>query len=75
MGTRRPRSVAHQAVVLDSGGALITFERNDKKVRTLIELASNTAARCMCLRESSPKSGEMGADRPASHAFWHPAYS
>jgi len=56
-------------VVLDSGGALITFEWNDKKVRTLIELASNTAARCMCLRESSPKSGEMGADRPASHAF------
>jgi predicted nucleic acid-binding protein len=38
VGTRRPRSVAHQAVVLDSG-ALIAFERNDKKVRTLIELA------------------------------------
>jgi predicted nucleic acid-binding protein len=33
MGTRRPRPV-----VLDSG-AWIAFERNDRKVRTLIELA------------------------------------
>ena len=33
MGPRRPR-----AVVLDSG-ALIAFEKNDRKVRTLIELA------------------------------------
>jgi hypothetical protein len=33
MGARRPR-----AVVLDAG-ALIAFERNDRKVRTLIELA------------------------------------
>lgn len=33
MGTRRPRSV-----VLDAG-ALIAFERNDRKVRALIELA------------------------------------
>ena len=33
MGPRRPRSV-----VLDAG-ALIAFERNDAKVRTLIELA------------------------------------
>ena len=33
MGARRPRTV-----VLDSG-ALIAFEKNDRKVRTLIELA------------------------------------
>ncbi len=33
MGARRPRSV-----VLDSG-AFIAFERNDKRVRTLIELS------------------------------------
>jgi predicted nucleic acid-binding protein len=33
MGTRRPR-----AVVLDAG-ALIAFEKNDRKVRTLVELA------------------------------------
>jgi predicted nucleic acid-binding protein len=33
MGPRRPR-----AVVLDSG-ALIAFEKNDRRVRTLIELA------------------------------------
>ncbi len=33
MGTRRPRPV-----VLDAG-ALIAFERNDKKVRMLVELA------------------------------------
>lgn len=33
MGSRRPR-----AVVLDSG-AFIAFEKNDRKVRTLIELA------------------------------------
>jgi len=33
VGTRRPRPV-----VLDAG-ALIAFERNDRKVRTLIELA------------------------------------
>lgn len=33
MGTRRPRPI-----VLDAG-ALIAFERNDRKVRTLIELA------------------------------------
>lgn len=33
MGTRRPR-----AVVLDSG-AFIAFEKNDRNVRTLIELA------------------------------------
>ncbi len=33
MGTQRPRPV-----VLDAG-ALIAFERNDRKVRTLIELA------------------------------------
>jgi predicted nucleic acid-binding protein len=33
MGSRRPR-----AVVLDAG-ALIAFEKNDRKVRTLVELA------------------------------------
>ncbi|MGH7271303.1 MAG: PIN domain-containing protein [Polyangiaceae bacterium] len=33
MGTRRPRPI-----VLDAG-ALVAFERNDRKVRTLIELA------------------------------------
>jgi hypothetical protein len=38
MGARRSGTVAHP-VVLDSG-ALIAFDRNDKRVRTLIELAS-----------------------------------
>ena len=38
MGARDSRSLERKAVVLDSG-ALIAFERNDKKVRTLIELA------------------------------------
>jgi predicted nucleic acid-binding protein len=38
VGARRPR-----AVVLDSG-ALIAFERNDAKVRTLIELAMKHGA-------------------------------
>ena len=38
MGARRPRPV-----VLDAG-ALIAFERNDRKVRTLIEIAISTGA-------------------------------
>ncbi len=38
MGARRTRPVAAPAVVLDSG-ALIAFDRNDKRVRTLVELA------------------------------------
>ncbi|MCC7543057.1 MAG: PIN domain nuclease [Deltaproteobacteria bacterium] len=38
MGARRPRPV-----VLD-GGALIAFERNDAKVRTLVELAMTHGA-------------------------------
>lgn len=37
MGTRRPRAVA-RSVVMDTG-ALIAFERNDRRVRTLVELA------------------------------------
>lgn len=38
MGSRRPRPVKPREVVLDSG-ALIAFERNDKKIRSLFELA------------------------------------
>ena len=38
MGKRHSRLVGPPAVVLDSG-ALIAFERNNKKLRTLVELA------------------------------------
>jgi hypothetical protein len=61
MGPRRPR-----AVVLDAG-ALIAFEKNDRKVRTLVELALAHGAPLWTRR-----CGATGVARLVSHGSWGP---
>ena len=62
MGPRRPRPV-----VLDAG-ALIAFEKNDRKVRTLVELALAHGAPLWTRRaESSRRCGATGVARLVSH--------
>jgi len=56
----KPLSVA----VLDPGGHLIAFQRQDKASTMRLQIAAGKAAGALGLGVSSRKIGEMAADRP-----------